>query len=40
MLLKIAAITFFEKTSKPQKIYACLLGTYHGFIQKLGKLWH
>jgi len=40
MLLKIAAIIFFEETSKPQKIYACLLGTYHGFIQKLGKLWH
>lgn len=40
MLLKIAAIMFFEETSKPQKIYACLIGTYHGFIQKLGKLWH
>ena len=40
MLLKIVAIIFLEETSKLQKIYACLLGTYHGFIQKLGKLWH
>jgi rhamnosyltransferase len=40
MLLKIVAIAFLEETNKPQKIYACLLGTYHGFIRKLGKLWH
>jgi rhamnosyltransferase len=39
MFLKMIAITFFEKDKKIEKIYACLLGTYHGFIKKLGKTW-
>jgi len=39
MLLKTIAIAFFEKEKKIEKIYACLLGTYHGFIKKLGKTW-
>jgi rhamnosyltransferase len=37
--LKMMAIAFFEKDHKLKKIYACLLGTYHGFIKKLGKTW-
>jgi rhamnosyltransferase len=39
MLLKIIVIAFFEKEKKIEKTYACLLGTYHGFIKKLGKTW-
>lgn len=39
MFLKMIAIAFFEKEMKTEKIYACLLGTYHGFIKKLGKTW-
>ena len=39
MVLKMIAIAFFEKEKKIEKIYACLLGTYHGFIKKLGKTW-
>ena len=39
MFLKIIAIAFFEKEKKSEKIYACLIGTYHGFIKKLGKTW-
>jgi rhamnosyltransferase len=39
MFLKMIAISFFEKEKKIEKIYACLLGTYHGFIKKLGKTW-
>jgi len=39
MFLKMIAIAFFEKEKKIEKIYACLLGTYHGFIKKLGKTW-
>lgn len=38
-ILKIAAITLFERNNKPQKIYACLLGTYHGFFNKLDRRW-
>jgi rhamnosyltransferase len=38
-LLKIIAIILFEKSDKIQKIYACFLGTYHGFMKKLGKTW-
>ena len=39
MFLKMIAIAFFEKENKLKKIYACLLGSYHGFIKKLGKTW-
>jgi rhamnosyltransferase len=38
-ILKIAAIMVFEKSNKRQKIYACLLGTYHGFCNKLDRTW-
>jgi rhamnosyltransferase len=38
-ILKIIAILLFEKYNKIQKIYACLLGTYHGCMRKLGKTW-
>lgn len=38
-ILKIVAILVFEKSNKPQKIYACLLGTYHGFFNKLDRTW-
>lgn len=38
-ILKIIAIILFEKSDKIKKIYACLLGTYHGFTKKLGKTW-
>ena len=39
VLLKIAAIVLFEKSNKYQKVYACLLGTYHGFFGKLDRTW-
>ena len=35
----IVKIIFYENESQSNKIWACLLGTYHGFIGKLGKLW-
>lgn len=38
-ILKIAAIIVFEENNKHQKIYACLLGTYHGFFNKLDQTW-
>ena len=39
MFFKMIAIAFFEKEKKIEKIYACLFGTYHGLINKLGKTW-
>jgi rhamnosyltransferase len=39
MILKIAAIIIFEENHKLKKAYAYLLGTYHGFIQKLAYKW-
>lgn len=39
MILKIVAIILFEKNSKIQKIYACLLGTLHGFLKQLYHRW-
>lgn len=38
-LLKVLAIILFESDSKLEKIYACILGTYHALINKLGKTW-
>ncbi len=38
-LLKILAIILFESDSKLEKVYACILGTYHGLVNKLGKTW-
>ena len=35
----IIKIIFYENESQLNKIWACLLGTYHGFVGKLGKLW-
>lgn len=35
-LLKIVA---FDSGSKHQKAIACIIGTYHGFAGKLGKIW-
>jgi rhamnosyltransferase len=32
-------VTFYEPEQKPQKIWACLLGTFDGFRGKLGKSW-
>jgi len=34
----IGIILLFDN-SKSQKIYACAIGTYHGFLGKLGKTW-
>ena len=39
MILKVIAIIFFEKNHKVNKIYAYLIGTYHGFIQNLAYKW-
>jgi rhamnosyltransferase len=32
-------ILVFDSGSKTNKVYACIIGTYHGFVGKLGKLW-
>lgn len=39
MMLKIAVIIIFERSYKLSKASAYLLGTYHGFIQKLAWKW-
>lgn len=39
MLLKIFLIMLYNFENKQLKIWACLLGTYHGLIGKLGKYW-
>jgi rhamnosyltransferase len=39
MLSKITLIFLYSKDSKILKIWACLIGTYHGLIGKLGKTW-
>ncbi|MBW4509777.1 MAG: glycosyltransferase [Scytonematopsis contorta HA4267-MV1] len=40
MLLTTLWIQLYDVEDKWLKICACLLGTYHGFIGKLGKIWH
>lgn len=35
----IFKVTFYEPEQKPQKIWACLIGTFDGFRSKLGKSW-
>lgn len=39
MLIKIIFIILYAHNNKAIKILACLKGTYHGFIGKLGKTW-
>lgn len=39
MLVKIFLILLYDLEYKKSKIWACLLGTYHGLIGKLGKNW-
>ncbi len=39
LTIKIIKITFFESDQKLLKIWACLKGTYDGFIGRLGKTW-
>lgn len=39
MLYKIMLITLYSHDNKVLKIWACLIGTYHGLISKLGKNW-
>jgi rhamnosyltransferase len=40
MLLTILWVQLYDTQDKGLKMWACLLGTYHGFIGKLGKIWH
>ncbi|MBD2445885.1 glycosyltransferase [Nostoc sp. FACHB-152] len=40
LIFTIIKIILFDHEYKNIKIWACLLGTFHGFIGKLGKLWH
>jgi rhamnosyltransferase len=40
MLLSIVLILLYDPEDKILKIWACLLGTYHGLKGKLGKTWH
>ncbi len=39
MLVKIILIILYGKNDRLLKIWACLIGTYHGLIGKLGKTW-
>ena len=39
LLLTLLKIMAFDFGSKVQKAIACVIGTYHGFIGKLGKTW-
>ncbi len=39
LLKTIILITLYEPEGKHLKIWACLLGTYHGLKGKLGKIW-
>ena len=39
MLIKIVLIILYNPNNKLLKIWACLIGTYHGLISKLGKTW-
>jgi rhamnosyltransferase len=39
MILKVVAIMILEENHKLEKAHAYLLGTYHGFIQKLAYKW-
>jgi rhamnosyltransferase len=39
LLVSIFWILLYESENKQLKIWACLLGTYHGVIGKLGKCW-
>ncbi|MBW4583061.1 MAG: glycosyltransferase family 2 protein [Tildeniella nuda ZEHNDER 1965/U140] len=39
LLLTVLKILAFDNGSKPQKAIACVVGTYHGFLGKLGKTW-
>jgi rhamnosyltransferase len=40
MLFTILWIQLYDTQDKGLKIWACLLGTYDGFIGKLGKIWY
>ncbi|PSB34653.1 glycosyltransferase family 2 protein [Stenomitos frigidus] len=39
LLLTLLKILAFDSDAKPQKAIACIIGTYHGFLGKLGKTW-
>jgi rhamnosyltransferase len=39
LVFSIGVIALLDTNHKVEKVYACLLGTYHGFIGKLGKTW-
>jgi rhamnosyltransferase len=39
LLLTLLKIVAFDSDAKPQKAIACIIGTYHGFLGKLGKTW-
>jgi rhamnosyltransferase len=39
MLFSTIKIILYDSNDKGVKVFACLLGTYHGFIGKLGKIW-
>lgn len=39
MIYTIIKIVVYDQEQTLIKIYACLLGTFHGFIGKLGKIW-
>lgn len=39
LIYTIAKIFLFDNNKKPIKIWACLIGTYHGIIGQLGKIW-
>lgn len=39
MFINILWITLYDSSDKQSKIWACLLGTYHGLLGKLGKTW-
>ena len=39
MLSRFFLIALYDSEDKQIKIWACLLGTYHGLLGKLGKIW-
>ncbi|HEY9894728.1 MAG TPA: glycosyltransferase family 2 protein [Candidatus Sericytochromatia bacterium] len=39
LLLTVLKILAFDAAPKGQKAIACVIGTYHGFVGKLGKTW-
>ncbi|MBW4474001.1 MAG: glycosyltransferase family 2 protein [Stenomitos rutilans HA7619-LM2] len=39
LLLTLLKILLLDSNSKSQKAIACIIGTYHGFLGKLGKIW-